>query len=148
MIGKRELGALLPHAGAMCLLDGVKAWDERSILCVATSHRDADNPLRSQGRLNAVHALEYGAQAAAVHGGLLARDAGKQPQFGYLAAFRDVCLRVAHLDTVEGLLEVTAERLMGNGGNQIYAARVAAGEQVLMTGRLIVITMLRERLRQ
>src|SRR2546429_9635671 len=60
----------------MCLLDEVTRWDDRSIMSVSNTHRDPANPLRRQGRLSAVHAFEYGAQAAAVHGGFRGRAAG------------------------------------------------------------------------
>ncbi len=43
---KAEIAGLIPHAGAMCLLDGVLEWDEQRVRCVAHSHRDAANPLR------------------------------------------------------------------------------------------------------
>ena len=73
MIDKNQIQALIPHAGAMCLLEAVTAWDEQSIACVTQTHRDPANPLRRQGRLPAVMAFEYGGQAAAIHGGLRAR---------------------------------------------------------------------------
>jgi predicted hotdog family 3-hydroxylacyl-ACP dehydratase len=76
LIEKSEIRCLIPHAGTMCLLDGVEAWDMRSIVCVSSTHRSVANPLRRDGRLSALHAFEYGAQAAAVHGGLLARSSG------------------------------------------------------------------------
>ncbi len=63
--------ARLPHAGRMCLLDRLEAWDGDSITCFATSHRDAHNPLRRAGRLPAVAGVEYAAQAMALHGNLL-----------------------------------------------------------------------------
>ncbi|UCE90426.1 MAG: hypothetical protein JSW10_06340, partial [Pseudomonadota bacterium] len=75
-IERDELCSLIPHAGTMCLLHTVEQWDEVSIVCTAISHHEADNPLCSKGALGAVHALEYGAQAMAVHGGLLAREKG------------------------------------------------------------------------
>jgi len=42
MIGlpnKAGIAALIPHAGPMCLLDAVLAWDMTTIACVASSHR-------------------------------------------------------------------------------------------------------------
>ena len=71
-IDKPEIRTLIPHAGTMCLLDNVIDWDDESIVCVTNTHRDANNPLRRHNQLSAVHALEYGAQAAAIHGGLRA----------------------------------------------------------------------------
>ena len=44
------LAELLPHAGAMVLLDRVIAWDEAGALCAATAHLDSTNPLR-RGRM-------------------------------------------------------------------------------------------------
>ena len=94
-INKAEIRTLIPHSGLMCLLDEVTQWDDRSITCVTNTHRDPANPLRRDGRLSAVHAFEYGAQAAAVHGGLRARSVGEIAPPGYLAALRDARLHVA-----------------------------------------------------
>ncbi len=83
-IKKTEIRTLIPHSGMMCLLDEVTQWDDRSITCVTNTHRDPANPLRRDGRLSSVHAFEYGAQAAAVHGGLRARSVGEIAPPGYL----------------------------------------------------------------
>src|SRR5438046_10586757 len=93
-INKAEIRTLIPHAGSMCLLDNVFDWNDESIVCVTNTHRDEANPLRRNGRLSALHAFEYGAQAAAVHGGLRARSAGTAAARGYLAALRDGRLHV------------------------------------------------------
>ena len=69
-MGRADIAALIPHAGAMCLLDAVLSWDRTSIACTASSHRAIDNPLAAEGRLDAVCGVEYAAQAMAVHGGL------------------------------------------------------------------------------
>ena len=41
-----DIAGLVPQQGAMCLLEGIERHDERTIVCRATSHRSADNPLR------------------------------------------------------------------------------------------------------
>ncbi len=79
-----RLLSLIPHQGAMCLLDRVVEWDKDRVLLATATHRAADNPLRLDGRLRAVHLCEYGAQAMAVHGGLSAqcgRKANRSPAF-------------------------------------------------------------------
>src|SRR5258708_29373344 len=96
LVDKSEIRTLIPHSGTMCVLDGVVQWDDNSIVCVTNTHRVLDNPLRREGRLSAVHALEYGAQAAAVHGGLRARASGTTAPPCYLAALRAVRLHVTH----------------------------------------------------
>jgi predicted hotdog family 3-hydroxylacyl-ACP dehydratase len=75
-INKAEIRTLIPHSDLMCLLDEVVHWDDRSIACTSNTHRDPANPLRRQGRMSAVHAFEYGAQATAVESRMPAREAG------------------------------------------------------------------------
>jgi predicted hotdog family 3-hydroxylacyl-ACP dehydratase len=140
LVARAELMSLIPHQGGMCLLDGVLAWDDTRIRCVAGSHRDPANPLRRAGTLSSVHALEYGAQAMAAHGGLLARRAGSRLEGGFLAAARDVRLNVARLDEVAQPLIVEAERMLADGGNLIYGFRLLADQRELASGRVTVMT--------
>ena len=100
MIGRAELEALVPHAGAMCLWDEVVAWDAGRIALRAGGHRDPAHPLRSGGRLRALHLCEYGAQAMAVHGGLRARELGGVARPGLLVALRGVVLHVDRIDQI------------------------------------------------
>src|SRR5205085_3561182 len=110
LINKAEIQALIPHSGLMCLLDSVIQWDDRSITATTNTHRDPANPLRRAGRLSALHAFEYGAQAAAVHGGLRARLVNALATPGYLAGLRDARLHAIQLDVIESPLQVRALR--------------------------------------
>jgi predicted hotdog family 3-hydroxylacyl-ACP dehydratase len=125
MLDRSRILALIPHQGAMCLLDDVTEWTPARILCHTRSHLDPANPLRRQGRLGMVCGLEYALQAAALHGALLA---GETPQpAGYLAALRDVALHTRFLDdpTLGTLqVEATLEQLDTNG--LIYTFRLTA----------------------
>lgn len=123
----------------MCLLDEVIRWDHFSITCITNTHRDPDNPLRRDGRLSAVHAFEYGAQAAAVHGGLRARAVGETAPPGYLAALRDACLHVTFLDDITSPLQVCANHLFGDRANTIYECRVSAENVLLANARVTII---------
>ena len=135
-LGRDWIEAHIPHRGAMCLLDGVVDWDERRIVCRASSHRDAANPLRVAGRLPAACGIEYAAQAMAVHGAL----AGGAPLGpGVLASVRGVRLGAARLDDDAGPLRITAERLGGEAGSVLYAFSVASGERELLSGRAAVV---------
>jgi len=138
-IEKAEIRALIPHAGLMCLLDRVLQWDDESIVCVSQTHRDSNNPLRRDRRLSALHAVEYGAQAAAVHGGLRARSASAIASMSYLAALREVRLHVMHLDDVASPLQVRARRLFGDAGNTIYECHISAAEIPLAEGRITIM---------
>ena len=130
---------LIPHRGAMCLLDALVAWDDERIHLTAVSHRDAGNPLRSDDRLRAVHLCEYGAQAMAVHGGLLAQRAGTVAAPGFLVALRAVGLHVARIDDLPQALAVYAEKLAAGEGSWQYAFRVEHAGVLLATGRAAVM---------
>jgi predicted hotdog family 3-hydroxylacyl-ACP dehydratase len=139
LITKAEIRTLIPHSDLMCLLDEVVQWDERSIACVSNTHRDPANPLRRQGQLSAVHAFEYGAQAAAIHGGLRARAAGTIAPPGYLAALRGGRLHVTRLDYIHLPLRISAAWLYGEGANTVYEFVVSAASVVVAEGRVTIV---------
>ncbi|WP_018876109.1 hypothetical protein [Thioalkalivibrio sp. ALE31] len=128
---------LLPHAGAMCLLDTVEAWSDTTIHCRAESHRDPANPLRGEAGLHALAALEYGAQGMAVHGALLA-DSGPA-RAGYLAAVRDLQLQTRRLDSLGAALEIHADCILSDRNSSIYDLRVSADAQPVLSARATVI---------
>jgi predicted hotdog family 3-hydroxylacyl-ACP dehydratase len=133
------IAARIPHAGSMCLLDGLLAWDEGHIRCRASSHHRADNPLRSPLGLLAPVAVEYASQAMALHGGLSAA-AGAPPRQGFLAAVRGMRWQVERLDTVEGLLIVEATRVAGSSGQALYQFQVGTESgRCLVEGRATVV---------
>lgn len=142
MLTHAEIAWRIPHQGRMCLLDQVVEWDEGRIHCEATSHRDADNPLRAHGRLGIACGVEYAAQAMAVHGMLLAEAEGRTPcapRIGYLAGVRSVILHASRLDDVKEDLTVHAERVMGDARGVVYEFEITAGARKLLNGRAIVI---------
>jgi predicted hotdog family 3-hydroxylacyl-ACP dehydratase len=138
LMSKAEIGARLPHAGAMCLLDGVLSWDATRISCTAGTHRSPDNPLRRDGRLHTICGIEYAAQAMALHAAL-ASGGRLPPRAGYLASVRDIHCRVACLDAVEGDLLVEAEQLTGEESRAIYRFALLSAQRELLTGRAAVL---------
>ncbi|KAA0579567.1 hydroxymyristoyl-ACP dehydratase [Azospirillum sp. B21] len=137
LMTREALAALIPHAGTMCLLDGVLSWDETHIRCIARSHRDPDNPLRHAGRLAVLCGVEYASQAMAVHGGLT--GGGTRPAAGYLASLRDLACHVERLDDVADDLIIDVENLTGEGSRVIYAFSVTAADRELLSGRAAVV---------
>ena len=128
------IAARIPHAGSMCLLDRVVATDDARIVCSATSHRDPGNPLRARGALSSVHAIEYAAQAMALHGSLAAGDS-RAPARGILTSVRGVTCFVDRLDDIAADLTIEATRISGERDIVVYAFSVRAGERELVTGR-------------
>jgi predicted hotdog family 3-hydroxylacyl-ACP dehydratase len=138
MIDKAELSRLIPHAGAMCLLDHVSSWDARSIRCVAVSHRDPYNPLVTDGRLGAACGVEYAAQAMAVHGGL-SGVTEQRPKAGYLMSLRGLTLHRAYLDDLADELTIEVERLAGEGAHVSYRFTLTCAGQPVLAGRAAVL---------
>ncbi|TAM51453.1 MAG: hydroxymyristoyl-ACP dehydratase [Paraburkholderia sp.] len=132
------IAAHIPHSDAMCLLDEVVRWDDETIECSATTHRDAHNPLRLNGRLGAVCGVEYAAQAMAVHGAVLGAASGR-PRAGLLASVRSVQTYVDRLDTFDAPLAISAQRIGGDANTVLYRFTVRCGESVLLEGRAAVI---------
>ena len=140
MLPKTDWAPWIPHAGTMCLLDAVQVWDERTIHAVSASHARMDNPLRGVHGLHVVHLAEYGAQAMAVHGALLAHARGTDvARPGRLVSLRDMQLFEEYVNRLDGTLDVHAECLYANDGGAQYAFRVEHRGRLLASGRAAVI---------
>ena len=137
-IGRSEIARLLPHAGSMVLLDRVASWSETEIECRTESHGDPGNPLRRDGRLPVICGVEYGAQAMAVHGALLA---GTEARPGRLASLRKVTWSVERLDRLAGALAVRARVLMSEPNSSIYAFSLLGEGEEVMAGQAAVFLL-------
>jgi predicted hotdog family 3-hydroxylacyl-ACP dehydratase len=129
----------IPHQGKMCLLDKVQTWDITNISCIASSHRNADNPLRAYGQLGIACGIEYAAQAMAIHGALSAPADSPRPKVGYLVSVRGVNMYVMRLDDITADLCINASCMMANESNMLYEFNVSANKQVLLEGRAAVV---------
>jgi predicted hotdog family 3-hydroxylacyl-ACP dehydratase len=139
------IAELIPHRGAMCLLDRLDTWDAGRIVCTANNHRDAAHPLRTRRGLLASCAIEYAAQAMALHGALLGRAAGIAPSPGYLASARGVQLHVLRLDDLPGTgdaldeLRIEAVRQAGDARQILYAFTLDHAGRRIAEGRAAVV---------
>jgi predicted hotdog family 3-hydroxylacyl-ACP dehydratase len=129
------IAAHIPHQGSMCLLDQVLSWDTHGIVCRTSSHRAASNPLRAHGRLGAACAIEYAAQAIAVHGALLQPTCDERAALGLLASARQVELFVSRLDDIEQELRVSARRLHSDEHGALYSFALHEQDCLLVRGR-------------
>ncbi|MGH8520439.1 MAG: hypothetical protein ACREU9_03130 [Gammaproteobacteria bacterium] len=135
-MSQAELSRLLPHAGSMCLLHAIEAWDAQGMRCSAISHHDPSNPLRKAQQLPAICGLEYAAQAMALHCALTSGNT--KPVVGYLGGVRDLRLLVRRLDAVRDPLRIEAVRIIGDTGAYLYRFQVTAGGKMLLDGRASV----------
>jgi predicted hotdog family 3-hydroxylacyl-ACP dehydratase len=125
----------VPHAGAMLLLDSVAHWDASHIVCSAAAP-GAQHPLAREGAVPALAAVEYGAQAAAVHGFLLERPAVPRP--GMLAKLSGVQLHSACIPADRGALSVNAQLLSRVAQGCLYHFQVVCAGEPVAHGRLMV----------
>lgn len=135
----------VPHAGGMCLLDEVLEWNAQRIRCRSDSHRRVENPLRAGQRLGAACAVEYAAQAAALHGALLCEASGgawTRTAPGRLASVRELRLRVARLDDARDGLVCEAVLIASDASLRQYAFEVGGGRGATpwAAGRLAIVT--------
>ena len=142
MIGAELLRTLVPHAGAMCLLQAVEDWGPDRILCTTRSHMMAEHPLRLNDQLSALHLIEYAAQAIAAHGALLAREQKRaealHAQSGMLGSLRDVRFYVERIDTLDVPLTIDAQRRLAREDGMVYDFRAHAGAKLLCEGRAVI----------
>ena len=144
-LDREAIASRVPHSGGMCLLDEVLDWNAQRIRCRSDSHRRAGNPLRAAGRLGAACAVEYAAQAAALHGALLCEAGGsaRSPLApGRLASVRDLRLRIARLDDVPHRLWCEVVLVASDASLRQYAFEVGDGHASVpwVAGRLAIVT--------
>jgi len=133
-----RIAGLIPHAGAMCLLERIERWDESSVTVATSTHRDPANPLAGRSGLPSIHLCEYGAQAMAVHGGLMARSEGRRAAPGLLVSLRDVELHRDFVHDLDGELQVEARRIQASESAWQYSFRVLHAGTLLAQGRAVV----------
>ena len=146
-LSRDGIAALIPHSGAMCLLARLERWDTQQIVCAANNHRDAGHPLRTRRGLLAPCAIEYAAQAMALHGALIGRATGAPATPGYLASARGVHLHVLRLDDLPipadpgapDELRIEATRQAGDARQILYAFSVSHAGRPIADGRAAVV---------
>jgi len=135
MLSRAQIEALVPHAGSMCLLDRVLQWDEAHIVCHAATPTSS-HPLAASQGVPVVAAIEYAAQATALHGALL--DGRRNARNGMLAKLTDVELFAQRLDESSGALDIQAELLVRGASACTYSFMVNDASGCRARGRLLV----------
>lgn len=138
----RSLETLLPHSARMRLIDRVVSYDEDRIVCESDSHRASDHPLAFDGILPIACGLEYGAQAMAIHGSLLAdhaSPAGSDARHGYLIAASDLLWTIVRLDQCEAPLVIEAISEFRSQQQVAYRFELKVAGQCVFSGRASVL---------
>lgn len=123
----------------MCLLASMTRWSDTEIVCSATSHRDPRNPLRTARGLLSPCAIEYAAQAMALHGSLVGQAAESTVRPGFLASARGVQLHLLRIDELIGELRIEVTRLAGDDKQILYSFNVTHQGDPVADGRAAVV---------
>jgi predicted hotdog family 3-hydroxylacyl-ACP dehydratase len=81
-----DIRSLVPHSGAMCLLDALLAADAETLSARVTIR--PESMFCSGGAVGAWVGVEYMAQAVAAHAGYLAQQRGEPVSVGFLLGSR------------------------------------------------------------
>lgn len=138
-MARADIEKLIPHQGGMCLLERVVEWDDQRVVLETDTHRSTTNPLRTDGRLRAIHLCEYGAQAMAVHGALKSQAAGGAATPGMLVSLRSVTFTRDYVEDLPQSLRVEAVCLQASTASLQYSFRVTHAGEVLAEGRTAVM---------
>jgi len=139
------IAALIPHSGPMCLLARLDGWSPEHVRCTATNHRATAHPLRTRRGLLSTCAIEYAAQAMALHGALIGQEAGTPATPGFLASARGVQLHVLRLDDLDlpadgaDELRIEATRQAGDSQQILYSFTLHHAGRLLAEGRAAVV---------
>ena len=141
MTATPAIETLLPHTGRMRLIDRVVSFDDQSIVCESDSHRASDHPLAEAGVLSIVCGLEYGAQAMAIHGALLASSGlpVTGARHGLLVAASNLQWNTERLDQCPAPLVITAVSEFRSGDQVAYRFEISASGVAVLHGRASVL---------
>ncbi|MEN3297402.1 MAG: 3-oxoacyl-[acyl-carrier-protein] synthase [Burkholderiales bacterium] len=131
-----DIRTLLPHSGAMVLLDRVVSADEES-LCAEVRIRP-DSMFCGTDGVGAWVGIEYMAQTVAAHAGHLARLRGEPVKIGFLLGSRRYqCTR--SMFTIGGILRVHVRReLQAENGLASFECWIDAQEERIATATVTV----------
>lgn len=128
---------LVPHAGAMVLLDEVISYGAEHIHCRTQLQDLHQHPLAQSGVLPATALAELAGQAMAVHGSLI-DSAARTPRAGQLVALARLEL---HIDAINQalMLDIHAQWLAGDERGTAYEFQVKNGDLLLAAGRATIM---------
>ncbi len=134
ILDRKAIERSVPHAGAMCLLDAVQHWDAAGIACTAAAP-DTSHPLARDGVVPAVAAIEYAAQATAVHGTLLE---GRPAPVGMLVKLSHVEFQARRIAAANGPLTVHVTLRARDVFGCLYDFEVNGANHPIARGQLMV----------
>ncbi len=120
-----DIHSLVPHSGAMSLLDTLLAADAETLSAAVTIR--PDSMFCADGAVGAWIGIEYMAQAIAAHAGYVARQRGEPVRVGFLLGTRRYACAVPAF-AVGSVLHIHVQRaLQGDNGLSAFDCRIEDG---------------------
>ncbi|HET9598486.1 MAG TPA: 3-hydroxylacyl-ACP dehydratase [Anaeromyxobacteraceae bacterium] len=135
MSGLPPIASVVPHSGRMLLLDEVVAFDGSRVVCRVRLR--PGSTFMEAGRVRAIVALEYMAQAVAAFAGLRARAAGEAVRVGFLLGTRELRLEVEGFQAGDELV-VEATHVWGDEELGSFDCAVRQAERQVASATLNV----------
>lgn len=130
-----DISGLIPHGDGMVVLDEVISWDSQRICCCSHIARGC-NALIDSDSMDPVLFIEYAAQAAAVHAGLINVGLGERRP-AYIGAVKNAHWEMSSIQLPIDV-EVSAEALMVSDSGAVYEVAVKTGGVDIFIGRLLL----------
>lgn len=135
MSGYPSIEELVPHSGAMVVLESMTSWSSGSATCRATL--GPESTYVSRGQLDAVVTIEHMAQAVAACLGYEAFQAGAGVRVGMVIASRRFEIEQRTVP-VPAELSVSVKRIRGNDTLSHFDGTVRCGDRVISHANLTV----------
>jgi predicted hotdog family 3-hydroxylacyl-ACP dehydratase len=131
-----DIEQVVPHRGAMRLVDRLLDWDDDRVAVEATV--PADGPFHDGAGVPAWIGIEYMAQAIAAWAGCQARVRGEETKLGFLLGSRRYSAETGRF-AAGSVLRIEARReLFGDNGLGMFACRILQGERVVASANVSV----------
>jgi len=133
-----DIHSLVPHSGAMSLLDSFVAADEDNLTAQVTIR--LESMFLEDGAVGAWVGVEYMAQAVAAHAGYAARQRGEPVRVGFLLGTRRYACAVPAFALGSTLTVHVHRALQGDNGLGAFDCRIndGASGQELATATITV----------
>lgn len=139
-VALRPIESLVPHSGAMCLLDRVlECGDEHLVAEVTVPVQGLFSDSQGPGTgVGAWVGIEYMAQAVAAWAGAQERAKGEAPKIGFLLGSRRYQCTVARFEQGQVLRVEIARQFQADNGLGQFDCRILAQDQLLAQAQLTV----------
>jgi predicted hotdog family 3-hydroxylacyl-ACP dehydratase len=136
--GFPDIATLVPHSGAMVLLDRVLAVDAENLCAELAIHAGSMFFDTEAGGVGSWVGMEYMAQAIAAHAGWLAQQRGETVKVGFLLGSRKY-EAARPLFAVGDVLRVQVHRaLLGENGLGAFECKIEVAGEVAATATITV----------